>query len=445
MHTQNQRTPSAFSAALAGRKIVFNATLCEALGDDIHATLLLGQLLFWQEHAEWKPEFVAIESKGETRWMFAKTWNEIQAVTRIKRDTQQKAREVLQRLGLVETVLHGMPAKLHYWVNVQAIEVLMTDFLNNDRPTTKPVFASANTGTHGKDSQIGKTRFVDKSGENKPENSEKYTDKDIRNKMWEYPQQDVGMPATRCGNTRTIIESIKESNNNNKNITRERESENSEAEKCLNYEVEQSFECETDNVILFDFSTENEKPKIATSTVEVKNTETSQNCAVPEFFADATQVHEAIEMLLKTEFQSERFAHHYKIHGGVEFLQGIANFFADPEKAIWLLKETGVENMADVWPVLAAFIAEVILKQHGYDRQGDINNHIRNFFSSHTRKTAEVSVAKNLTAAKEVMVKRIEQRNQEFSVKVNQDKIQSSQPQKRNPNVRGLNFLNANG
>jgi len=445
MHTQNQRTPSAFSAALAGRKIVFNATLCEALGDDIHATLLLGQLLFWQEHAEWKPEFVAIESKGETRWMFAKTWNEIQAVTRIKRDTQQKAREVLQRLGLVETVLHGMPAKLHYWVNVQAIEVLMTDFLNNDRPTTKPVFASANTGTHGKDSQIGKTRFVDKSGENKPENSEKYTDKDIRNKMWEYPQQDVGMPATRCGNTRTIIESIKESNNNNKNITRERESENSEAEKCLNYEVEQSFECETDNVILFDFSTENEKPKTGTSTVEVKNTETSQNCAVPEFFADATQVHEAIEMLLKTEFQSERFAHHYKIHGGVEFLQGIANFFADPDKALWLLKETGVENMADVWPVLAAFIAEVILKQHGYDRQGDINNHIRNFFSSHTRKAAEVSVAKNLTAAKEVMVKRIEQRNQEFSVKVNQDKIQSSQPQKRNPNVRGLNFLNANG
>jgi len=43
------------------------------------------------------------------------------------------------------------------------------------------------------------------------------------------------------------------------------------------------------------------------------------------------------------------------------------------------------------------------------------------------------------------MVKRIEQRNQEFSVKVNQDKIQSSQPQKRNPNVRGLDFLNANG
>ena len=76
---------------------------------------------------------------------------------------------------------------------------------------------------------------------------------------------------------------------------------------------------------------------------------------MPEFFADApTQVHEAVEMLLKTKFQSERFAHHYKIHGGVEFLQGIANFFADPEKAIWLLKETGVENMADVWPVLAA-------------------------------------------------------------------------------------------
>jgi len=195
MHTPQQRTPSAFSAALAGRKIVFNATLCEALGDDIHATLLLGQLLFWQEHAEWKPEFVAIESKGEARWMFAKTWNEIQAVTRIKRDTQQKAREVLQRLGLVETVLHGMPAKLHYWVNVPAIEALMTDFLTTGRPTTKQEFASANTGTHGKDSQIGKTRFVDKSGENKPENSEKYTDKDIRNKMWEYPQQDVGIPA----------------------------------------------------------------------------------------------------------------------------------------------------------------------------------------------------------------------------------------------------------
>ena len=195
MHTQNQRTPSAFSAALAGRKIVFNATLCEALGDDIHATLLLGQLLFWQEHAEWKPEFVAIESKGEARWMFAKTWNEIQAVTRIKRDTQQKAREVLQRLGLVETVLHGMPAKLHYWVNVPAIEALMTDFLTTGRPTTKQEFASANTGTHGKDSQIGKTRLVDKSGENKPENSEKYTDKDARNLLWEYPQQDVGIPA----------------------------------------------------------------------------------------------------------------------------------------------------------------------------------------------------------------------------------------------------------
>jgi hypothetical protein len=259
----------------------------------------------------------------------------------------------------------------------------------------------------------------------------------------------VGIPATRCGNTRTIIESIKESNNNNKNNPA-RESENSEAEKCLNYERDQDFEflknSQTDDFGFFDFSNENENPKIETSQVEAKNTETYQNCAVPEFFADApTQVHEAIEMLLKTEFQSERFAHHYKIHGGIEFLQCIANFFADPDKALWLLKETGVKNMADVWPVLAAFISEVILKQHGYDRQGDINNHIRNFFSSYTRKTAEVSVAKNLTAAKEVMVKRIEQRNQEFSVKVNQDKIQSSQPQKRNPNVRGLNFLNANG
>ena len=195
MHTPQQRTPSAFSAALAGRKIVFNATLCEALGDDIHATLLLGQLLFWQEHSEWKPEFVAIESKGETRWMFAKTWNDIQAVTRIKRDTQQKARDVLQRLGLVETVLHGMPAKLHYWVNVQAIEALMTDFLTTGKPTTKPVFADANSGTHGKYSQIGETRFVDKSGENKPENSTKQTKEDTRNKMWEYPQQDVGIPA----------------------------------------------------------------------------------------------------------------------------------------------------------------------------------------------------------------------------------------------------------
>jgi len=454
MHTQNQRTPSAFSAALAGRKIVFNATLCEALGDDIHATLLLGQLLFWQEHAEWKPEFVAIESKGEARWMFAKTWNEIQAVTRIKRDTQQKAREVLQRLGLVETVLHGMPAKLHYWVNVPAIEALMTDFLTTGRPTTKQEFASANTGTHGKDSQIGKTRFVDKSGENKPENSEKYTDKDARNLLWEYPQQDVGIPATRCGNTRTIIESIKESNNNNKNNPA-RENENSEAKKYTNEDTRNwmwenpqldSEKIPTDDFGFFDFSAQNENPKIETSTVEVKNTETSQNCAVPEFFADApTQVHEAVEMLLKTKFQSERFAHHYKIHGGFEFLQGIANFFADPEKAIWLLKETGVENMADVWPVLAAFISEVILKQHGYDRQGDINNHIRNFFSSYTRKAAEVSAAQSLAAAKKTMALQMEQRNQQFAVTVNKDKIQSSQPQKRNPNVRGLNFLNANG
>ena len=174
---------------------------------------------------------------------------------------------------------------------------------------------------------------------------------------------------------------------------------------------------------------------------------------MPEFFADApTEVHEAIEMLLKTKFQSERFAHHYKIHGGVEFLQCIANFFADPEKAIWLLNQhiagTGqpkITSVSEIWPVLAAFIAEVILNQHGYDRQGDINNHIRNFFSSYTRKSAEVSVAKNLTAAKQVMVLQMEKRNQQFAVTVNKEKIQSSQPQpqRKNPNVRGLDFLNA--
>ena len=264
----------------------------------------------------------------------------------------------------------------------------------------------------------------------------------------------MGIPATRCGNTRTIIESIKESNNNNKNNPA-RENENSKTGKYTNEDARnwkwenpqlESDELPTDDFGFFDFSNENENPKIETSQVEAKNTETYQNCAVPEFFADApTQVHEAIEMLLKTKFQSERFSHHYKIHGGVEFLQGIANFFADPDKALWLLKETGVKNMAYVWPVLAAFIAEVILNQHGYDRQGDINNHIRNFFSSYTRKISEVSAAQSLAAAKKTMALQMEQRNQQFAVTVNKEKIQSSQPQKRNPTVRGLDFLNANG
>jgi len=416
MHTQNQRTPSAFSAALAGPKAVLNIRLCQALGNDVHAALMLGQLMFWQEHAEWKPQFKEIEIGGVSRWMFTKTGVEIQSATCIKIDTQKRVKDTLKRLGLIEYGVFGKETLTFFWVDIDAVEQLMNDFLS---------------GENDGNSRIGKTGITNRENRN----------------------YESGKPDSRIGKTGNNIESILESNNNNKNNPA-RENENSEAKKytaedARNWKwVNPQLDSEnipTDDFGFFDFSAQNEKPKIGTSTVEVKNTETSQNCAVPEFFADATEVHEAIEMLLKTKFQSERFAHHYKIHGGIEFLQCIANFFADPDKALWLLKETGVKNMADVWPVLAAFISEVILKQHGYDRQGDINNHIRNFFSSYTRKTAEVSVAKNLTAAKEVMVKRIEQRNQEFSVKVNQDKIQSSQPQKRNPNVRGLNFLNANG
>jgi hypothetical protein len=86
-----------------------------------------------------KQEYFSNNNKLDEEGFFFNTKKDIQADTTLSPYQQDKALKVLKDFGFVETKLEGMPAKVHYKVNVERLNEAILYLHNNpeDRKALK--------------------------------------------------------------------------------------------------------------------------------------------------------------------------------------------------------------------------------------------------------------------------------------------------------------------
>lgn len=130
------------------RVIAYRPELAHACGG-VNCALLLSQFWYWT-HCE------AVQQRNTGGW-FWKCQREITEETGLTRWQTETARRALRKLGLLEEVRHGIPATLHFRVNVTAVLARVQAYLaarENARPKDTPK-KEPNTCTDEGESQTG--------------------------------------------------------------------------------------------------------------------------------------------------------------------------------------------------------------------------------------------------------------------------------------------------
>src|SRR5215212_11943853 len=109
----NLQLEQAIQAILSDRPIAYHASLARALGS-VTAGVLLSQFLYWQPR-----------SRDPDGW-FWKTQVDIADETALSRTETETARKVLVRAGVLEEKRRGVPAKMHFRVNLTKVVELLT-------------------------------------------------------------------------------------------------------------------------------------------------------------------------------------------------------------------------------------------------------------------------------------------------------------------------------
>ena len=123
-------------ATYLDRPIAFQRAFV-ALGAGITGALLLSQAVYWSRR-----------SGDDTGWFF-KTQVEWEEETGLTRREQEGARSRLQTMGLLREERRGIPAKLYYRVDFEALQTSLDECAKQD--CTKPPIkdgANEQTGTH---------------------------------------------------------------------------------------------------------------------------------------------------------------------------------------------------------------------------------------------------------------------------------------------------------
>lgn len=106
---------TALKTIMGGGIVSFHAVFAKALGS-VNAGLMLSQAFFWQENSKFgKP----VEIGGKK--FFSKTCYEWYEETGISEESQKSARAKLKSCGILEEKLAGVPAKMHFHVNIEAL------------------------------------------------------------------------------------------------------------------------------------------------------------------------------------------------------------------------------------------------------------------------------------------------------------------------------------
>jgi len=105
----------AIHAILGDRPIAYHAALAKSLGS-VTAGVLLSQFLYWQPR-----------SRDADGW-FWKTRDEIYEETALGRREQETARKILRAASVLEEQLKGVPARMHFRVNITELVSLLSQY-----------------------------------------------------------------------------------------------------------------------------------------------------------------------------------------------------------------------------------------------------------------------------------------------------------------------------
>jgi hypothetical protein len=112
MVKKSTQEKSAFMVVLQDRPIAYYPIFAKACGG-VTSAVMLSQLLYWSG-----------KEAGNGGWIY-KTQADMEAETGLTRREQETARRNLVACGVIETRLAGVPAKLHYRVDFEALAQLV--------------------------------------------------------------------------------------------------------------------------------------------------------------------------------------------------------------------------------------------------------------------------------------------------------------------------------
>jgi hypothetical protein len=111
----NGQLEAAIQALLRERPIAYHASLAKAFGSAT-AGILLSQLLYWMPR-----------STDEDGWVW-KTREDIYEETALSRYEQESARKVLRDAGVLQEQRMGMPARMHFRVNMKRLTEMLASY-----------------------------------------------------------------------------------------------------------------------------------------------------------------------------------------------------------------------------------------------------------------------------------------------------------------------------
>lgn len=114
---------------LSDRPVAFHPELARLLGG-------INEALFFQQIAYWS-------DKGDDPDWIYKTQADLAAETALTRGQQERARATLRRLGVLQEVKRGVPAKLYYRLDWAAVYALMG--IAQDAQNTHPCMRKTRT------------------------------------------------------------------------------------------------------------------------------------------------------------------------------------------------------------------------------------------------------------------------------------------------------------
>lgn len=111
---------------LGSKTVSFHSIFAKALGS-VPAAVMLSQAFFWQEKAKYKDGSIEI---GD-RVFFQKTAEDWYDETGLTKEQQLTARKHLRASGIMEEKLAGLPATVHYRVDIDSLVAVINRYLSS--------------------------------------------------------------------------------------------------------------------------------------------------------------------------------------------------------------------------------------------------------------------------------------------------------------------------
>ena len=120
-------TKSEIQSILGAKTVSFNALFAKATGS-VTAAVFLSQAVFWQEKAKLKNALETMDFDGEA--YFSKTAAEWYDETGLSTEQQKTARKPLVASGILKEKRAGLPAKMYFRIDIDALVSGISAYLN---------------------------------------------------------------------------------------------------------------------------------------------------------------------------------------------------------------------------------------------------------------------------------------------------------------------------